>query len=301
MNFKGALPWQLRSVAGKIARNADALNLISANKFFSLKDDCAMATFDDDLLSQTTPPPASRNLPGGDRLARLAVAALTWESLAWFTLLVSAFLTRFWNLGARVVSHDESEHVYFAWLLSKGSGYNHNPMMHGPSLFELTAFFQTIFPVNDFTSRLAPALIGIAIVVLIPVLLRPWLGRWGALVTSLFLLISPYILYFSRYNRHDIYEIAWALLATYAILSYLRASGAAEKTAPAEGPPAPAQEAGEEPGDNTGAPAVLEAWDAPVTEAGAAPLIMNADAPPFRKALDPLAWLKANPRPGNAG
>ena len=36
------------------------------------------------------------------------------------------------------------------------------------------------------------------------------------------LLISPYVLYFSRYNRHDIYEIAWALLAAFAVLSYLR-------------------------------------------------------------------------------
>lgn len=174
-----------------------------------------------------------------DRLVGYGLQALNWESFAWLALLISAIFTRFWNLGARVMSHDESEHVYFSWLLAKGGAYNHNPMMHGPALFELTAFFDTFLPANDFTSRIAPALIGIVIVIVIPRLLRPWLGRWGALITSLFFLVSPYILYFSRYNRHDIYEIAWALLAVFAILSYLRerqAQGGSPvlETAPAE-------------------------------------------------------------------
>jgi predicted membrane-bound mannosyltransferase len=34
-----------------------------------------------------------------------------------------------------------------------------------------------------------------------------------ALLAALFLLVSPYVLYYSRYNRHDIQVIAWALLA----------------------------------------------------------------------------------------
>jgi uncharacterized protein (TIGR03663 family) len=182
-----------------------------------------MSTYEEDQVSQTNPSSAVENRESRDRVFHLAVPALSWELLAWVVLLSSAFLTRFWNLGARVMSHDESEHAYFSWILSKGGDYTHNPMMHGPLLFEVTAFFQTVFKANDFTTRIAPALIGVIIVIVVPFLLRPWIGRLGSLVTSLFLLVSPYVLYYSRYDRHDIYEIAWALLATIAILSYLRA------------------------------------------------------------------------------
>lgn len=147
---------------------------------------------------------------------------LTWELAAWVALFFSAVITRFWNLGARVMSHDESLHVYYSWILSTGGGFLHNPMMHGPFLFEVTAVFERIFGANDFTARLLPALIGIGIVVGIPPLLRPWLGRAGAFAAGLFLLVSPYVLFYSRYDRHDIQVIAWVLLAAVAILSYLR-------------------------------------------------------------------------------
>lgn len=145
----------------------------------------------------------------------------TWEGIVWLILAGAAVATRFWALGARVMSHDESLHVYYSWILSKGGGYVHNPMMHGPLLFELTALFDRIFGANDFTSRIVPALFGIAIVVGIPLLLRRWLGRWGALAASLIFLVSPYILFYSRYNRHDIEEITWVMLGLFAIFSYL--------------------------------------------------------------------------------
>jgi uncharacterized protein (TIGR03663 family) len=146
----------------------------------------------------------------------------TSEGILWASIALMAILTRFWGLGWRVMSHDESLHVFYSWWLAKGSGYSHNPMMHGPFLFEATAFFNVIFGANDFVSRLVPALLGIGIVVAVPLLLRPWLGRTGALLAGLFLLISPYVLYYSRYIRHDIQVIAWSLLAGIAILAYMR-------------------------------------------------------------------------------
>src|SRR5512133_3492926 len=73
---------------------------------------------------------------------------LTWETAAWLVLGLVALFTRLWNLSARVMSHDESLHVYYSWLLSKGSGYSHNPMMHGPALFEFTAIFDRLFGTN---------------------------------------------------------------------------------------------------------------------------------------------------------
>jgi uncharacterized protein (TIGR03663 family) len=182
-----------------------------------------MSTFEEDQVNQTNSPAGSETQMIQERVSRLAIPTLTWELAAWVVLLFSSFFTRFWILGARVMSHDESEHAYFSWILSKGGGYSHNPMMHGPLLFEVTAFFDAIFKASDFTTRIAPALIGIVIVILVPVLLRPWLGRLGSLLTSLMFLVSPYVLYYSRYDRHDIYEIVLVLMAAFTILSYLRA------------------------------------------------------------------------------
>lgn len=186
-----------------------------------------MSTFE---KNSKKPPVAS--LAGEDTLpettrtftlpAALAAIPLTAETAAWMVLTLAAFLTRLMNLSARVMSHDESLHVYYSWFLSQGSGYQHNPMMHGPFLFEATALMNALFGANDFTSRLVPALLGIGIVIGIPLLLRPWLGRLGALAASVLFLVSPYLLYYSRYNRHEVQVIAWGLLASFAILSYLR-------------------------------------------------------------------------------
>lgn len=162
--------------------------------------------------------------PTQDERAKRKTLTLTlsWESLLWWSLAVSAIVTRFWNLGTRVMSHDESLHVYYSWLLSKGNGFTHNPMMHGPFLFEATALVNMLLGASDFTSRLVPALLGIGTVVVAPLLFRPWLGRLGALFCGLFFLVSPYVLYYSRYNRHDIQVIAWVLIAAFAILAHLR-------------------------------------------------------------------------------
>ncbi len=182
-----------------------------------------MATYENNETNQNLPafPLEKPGLEARLKSATLSIT-LSWETVIWLALSASALLSRFMNLGARVMSHDESLHVFYSWQLSTGKGFVHNPMMHGPFLFEATAFFNALLGANDFTSRLVPALLGVGIVIGIPLLLRPWLGRAGALLASLFFLISPYVLYYSRYNRHDIQVIAWVLLAVFAMLAYLR-------------------------------------------------------------------------------
>jgi uncharacterized protein (TIGR03663 family) len=136
-------------------------------------------------------------------------------------MLVLAVVSRLWALGARVMSHDESLHVYYSWLLASGKGYAHNPMMHGPFLFEATALMNVLFGASDFTSRLVPVILGIFVAIFVPQLLKPWLGRFGSLAASGLLLISPFVLYYSRYIRHDMQVIAWLLLAVVAVWRYL--------------------------------------------------------------------------------
>ena len=86
--------------------------------------------------------------------------AITWETILVAALTALTLISRLWELGARVMSHDESLHVYFSWLLATGKGFAHNPMMHGPFLFEATALMDFLFGANDFTSRLVPVILG---------------------------------------------------------------------------------------------------------------------------------------------
>ena len=152
-----------------------------------------------------------------------ALSSITVETLAWGGLVVLAILTRFWELGAKALHHDESLHSYYSWIWAAGKGdYAHDPLMHGPLLFHLNALVYLLFGASDATSRYAPATAGV-LVVWLPYLLRgpKFLGRWGALATSALLLISPTIMYQSRYIRHDIYTVAGALLMFICIVRYV--------------------------------------------------------------------------------
>jgi uncharacterized protein (TIGR03663 family) len=118
---------------------------------------------------------------------------LTVEKLLWLALFVIAALTRLWDLGYRTQHHDESIHTTFSWKFATGeTPYVHNPLSHGPFLFHANALIYDLFGANDTTSRLLPAVAGIAIV-MTPWLLRDrrLLGRWGALAAGTFLLFSP--------------------------------------------------------------------------------------------------------------
>ena len=144
---------------------------------------------------------------------------LNIEILLFGLLVILAVITRFYDLGLRVMSHDESLHTYFSWLLAKGSGYQHNPMMHGPLQFHLLSLSYFLFGATDFTARLPHALSSILTIVL----LWKWrsqLGRAGALIAAAMLLISPYMLYYGRYARNEALVGLFGLLTLYAMLRY---------------------------------------------------------------------------------
>jgi len=118
------------------------------------------------------------------------------------------------------MSHDEALHAYYSWWLYTGQGYMHNPMMHGPFLFHATALVYALFGVSDATARLVPVLFGVVLVGL-PYMLRRWLGRVGALLSGFMLLISPVLLFYSRYIRHDLPVLVWTLLMVVALFQFI--------------------------------------------------------------------------------
>lgn len=155
-------------------------------------------------------------------LDRTPIPALPWltlEVLLFAVVILIAVITRYYNLGARVMSHDESLHTYYSYLLYKGQGYQHNPMMHGPLQFHLIALTYFLLGSSDFTARIPAATFSILTIAFI----WPWrryIGRAGALVAALMALISPFLLYYGRYTREDSYVGVSLFIMLYSILRY---------------------------------------------------------------------------------
>lgn len=150
----------------------------------------------------------SLSAPRPDRLTLLVLA-----------ITAVALVLRLIDLGARAMHHDESLHATFSWYLAEGRGYEHNPLMHGPLLFHLTAGAFKILGDSEFVARLPMALAGTALVAT-PLLLRRWLGAVGVVVAAVALTISPSLLYFSRFARNDILVALFAALIVIAIWRY---------------------------------------------------------------------------------
>ncbi len=145
---------------------------------------------------------------------------IKWETLLFIVILILAVVTRFYDLESRVMSHDENSHVYYAWQLSRGGGYHHTPMTHGPYQFHIVALSYFLFGDNDFTARIPAALFGIAVVGFLWYF-RRYLGRAGTLVAAALMLISPYMLYYARYVRNDIFSALFGIITLWGILRYL--------------------------------------------------------------------------------
>jgi uncharacterized protein (TIGR03663 family) len=140
--------------------------------------------------------------------------------LAVTLIMMAAIVTRLWDLGSRAYNHDEAIHAWESWKLYTGQGYVHSPIYHGPFLYHATAFIYFLFGHSDYTGRLSAALFGIGTIGLI-FFLRRWLGSRGTLVAAALAVISPALMYYGRFIRHDAYSVFFTLLMFLGILNYL--------------------------------------------------------------------------------
>lgn len=163
--------------------------------------------------------PANPEIPGAKSSSFLDIK-LDKHKLVLILLIALAIFSRFYNLGERVMSHDETTHVYFSWLLSEGKGYQHDPLSHGPFQFHLLALSYFLFGDNDTTARIPAAVFGVLAVGLIWLFHR-WFGKTGALVTAVLILISPFMLYYSRYARNESLTVPLMLLTIWGMFRYM--------------------------------------------------------------------------------
>ena len=133
-----------------------------------------------------------------DRLR--AIDGIEWSVFALFAI---SLVLHLWNLGARAYHHDESQHAAFSYYFASGGGYRHDPLLHGPLQFHVIALIFKVFGDSDFTARVFHATAG-SVLVLSPLLLRRTLGNAGTVFAALFFVLSPSLLYYSRFARNDV-------------------------------------------------------------------------------------------------
>ncbi len=146
---------------------------------------------------------------------------LSVETLLVAAILIAAVFTRFIDVDARVMSHDETNHVVPSYSLYQGLGYAYDPVTHGPLQFHLLALSYFLLGDSDFSARVPAVLFSIATVAMALLAFRRYIGRNGAIIAGLLMLISPYMLFYGRYTRNEAFGGLWTVLMIYGVLRYL--------------------------------------------------------------------------------
>lgn len=128
---------------------------------------------------------------------------INWYIVLLAVIILAAVLTRFVNLGERVMSHDEVNHVVPSYDYYTGAGYRHDPISHGPFQFHLITLSYFLFGDNDFTSRLPHALASVATIIFLLLAFRKYYGKSGATIAGFLFLISPFLMFYGRYARNE--------------------------------------------------------------------------------------------------
>ena len=144
----------------------------------------------------------------------------SFERILLSIFLITIFL-RFWQLDLKLLHHDEAIHSWFSYeLLTKGS-WAYDPSYHGPFLYYVTAGMFSLFGDSDFVTRLLPALFGALLIPLVYCIYRiGYIDKRQTIFAALFLALSPSMIYFSRFLRHDIFMLFFTLLLLVAVLYY---------------------------------------------------------------------------------
>ena len=122
----------------------------------------------------------------------------------------------------KLFHHDEAIHAWYTYNLITTGSYLYDPVYHGPLLYYLTGAAFLLFGASDIIARLLPAVFGAAIIPLFWVLHQNgWLKKDQAVFASLFFALSPSMVYFSRFLRHDMFQLFFTVCLLVCLLLYL--------------------------------------------------------------------------------
>ena len=147
-----------------------------------------------------------------------------WQTWLWIALLLVAAILRLTDLGSAPLDSAEAAQALAAYR----SAHLLPPQMvelfpttpPSPFLYHLNTLLFALFDGGDGLARLVPALAGV-LLVLTPLLLRRYLGPWGALGMGLLLALSPTALLASRTLDGTMPALLGVMLLTGCAINYL--------------------------------------------------------------------------------
>ena len=152
------------------------------------------------------------------------VQVVTVEHLAWSAIATWAVVTRFVQLSTSPLAPDEARHALFEYDLVNrtnwASATGYHPAWAG-WVHLLAAGLFAVVGASDFTARLIFVLGGLAIVAMV-FMMRPYLGRAGAIAAAALITISPTFTYFSRASAIAIVTAALAMVTMGAFMALTR-------------------------------------------------------------------------------
>jgi hypothetical protein len=146
---------------------------------------------------------------------------LTWltvEKAAYLGIALVALVLRLINLGAHPLSDAEAGQALVAWRVYHGQSVDQ--VGYSPLIATLNLICFLVLDASEFTARLGPALLGVALV-LLPYGLRRYLGRSGALIASALFAISPTAVFLSRIVSGDLGAALGGLALTAGLFGWL--------------------------------------------------------------------------------
>jgi len=142
------------------------------------------------------------------------------ERSLWVILLLLATALRLVGLGAAPLSSDEAVQALAAYQAAHRGGIPPEARTISPLLFHVNVLLFALFHGGNGLARLVPALCGVGLA-LTPLLLRRYLGRWGALGSGLLLALSPTLLALSRTLDGSISAALGVMLLIGAVARFL--------------------------------------------------------------------------------
>ncbi len=130
-----------------------------------------------------------------------------------------SIITRLSLLNIRPLHHDEGVNYFFAKQILTQGIFQYNPTnYHGPTYFFAIAISFAVLGISEFSLRFPAAIFGI-LIALIPFFFKKPQNKYLA---SILLLLSPSLMYYSRYSIHESLFVLSTLIALYAFSTIMQ-------------------------------------------------------------------------------
>ena len=136
------------------------------------------------------------------------------EVVLLFVIAGTGIVLRWYDLSARPFHHDEALYaVYGKYFLIDPvhKFYRYDPLLHGPFMFHVLPWFYKIFGTTKWAARSLVTMLG-TLFIFAPLLFRKFLNKNALILLIAYISLSPSLIYWSRFLRHDYLMILFMLL-----------------------------------------------------------------------------------------